>query len=110
MERGRDILRSSVKTTSITETKFKEVGELTYRLFDNSVLRSERRKRIHGFENTAGLLFLASMSEYDELLYEESGMFSFSCYIPFSPDDLLSELYSGSSNSLRLDMQFTVVY
>lgn len=109
MERGRDILRSSVKTTSITEIKFK-IGELTYRLFDNSVLRSERRKRIHGFENTAGLLFLASMSEYDELLYEESGMFSFSCYIPFSPDDLLSESYSGSSNSLRLDMQFTVVH
>ena len=57
-----------------TEAKFK-VGKVTHRLFDIGVQRSERRKWIPWFENTAGLLFLASMSDYDEVLYEERGMF-----------------------------------
>ncbi|KIY65328.1 heterotrimeric G protein alpha subunit B [Cylindrobasidium torrendii FP15055 ss-10] len=65
-----DILRSRVKTTGITETTFK-VGELTYKLFDVGGQRSERKKWIHCFENVTALVFLVSLSEYDQQLYED---------------------------------------
>ena len=80
-----DILRSRVKTTGITETTFK-VGELTYKLFDVGGQRSERKKWIHCFENVTALVFLVSLSEYDQMLYEdESVVRSLSLFIFFSP-------------------------
>ena len=71
-----DILRSRVKTTGITETTFK-VGELTYRLFDVGGQRSERKKWIHCFENVTALVFLVSLSEYDQMLYEDESVVRF---------------------------------
>ncbi|KAH8835030.1 heterotrimeric G protein alpha subunit B [Flagelloscypha sp. PMI_526] len=68
-----DILRSRVKTTGITETTF-QVGELLYRLFDVGGQRSERKKWIHCFENVTALVFLVSLSEYDQMLYEDEGV------------------------------------
>lgn len=70
-----DILRSRVKTTGITETTFK-VGQLTYQLFDVSGLRGERKKWIHYFENVTALVFLVSLSEYDQVfkLYEDESV------------------------------------
>jgi guanine nucleotide-binding protein G(i) subunit alpha len=70
-----DILRSRVKTTGITETMFK-VGDLTYKLFDVGGQRSERKKWIHCFENVTALVFLVSLSEYDQVLYEDSSVVS----------------------------------
>ncbi|KAI0338293.1 heterotrimeric G protein alpha subunit B [Trametopsis cervina] len=68
-----DILRSRVKTTGITETTFK-IGELTYKLFDVGGQRSERKKWIHCFENVTALVFLVSLSEYDQMLYEDESV------------------------------------
>jgi len=68
-----DILRSRVKTTGITETMFK-VGDLTYKLFDVGGQRSERKKWIHCFENVTALVFLVSLSEYDQMLYEDESV------------------------------------
>ncbi|KAJ3904866.1 G-protein alpha subunit-domain-containing protein [Lentinula edodes] len=73
MSSDQDILRSRVKTTGITETTFK-VGELTYKLFDVSGQRSERKKWIHCFENVTALVFLVSLSEYDQMLYEDESV------------------------------------
>ena len=70
-----DILRSRVKTTGITETTF-QVGELTYKLFDVGGQRSERKKWIHCFENVTALVFLVSLSEYDQMLYEDESVVS----------------------------------
>lgn len=68
-----DILRSRVKTTGITETTF-QVGELTYKLFDVGRQRSERKKWIHCFKNVTALVFLLSLSEYDQMLYEDESV------------------------------------
>ena len=73
-----DILRSRVKTTGITETMF-VVGELTYRLFDVGGQRSERKKWIHCFENVTALVFLVSLSEYDQMLYEDESVVCAKC-------------------------------
>ena len=73
MPTDQDILRSRVKTTGITETAFK-IGELTYKLFDVGGQRSERKKWIHCFENVTALVFLVSLSEYDQMLYEDESV------------------------------------
>ena len=88
MPTDQDILRSRVKTTGITETTFK-VGELTYKLFDVGGQRSERKKWIHCFENVTALVFLVSLSEYDQMLYEDESVVS----------DLFEDLLSRSSSS-----------
>lgn len=68
-----DVLRSRVKTTGITETIF-TMGELTYRMFDVGGQRSERKKWIHCFENVTTILFLAAISEYDQMLFEDESV------------------------------------
>lgn len=65
-----DILRSRVKTTGITETNFR-IGELNYKLFDVGGQRSERKKWIHCFENVTAIVFMAAISEYDQVLVED---------------------------------------
>lgn len=40
------------------------------RMVDVGGQRSERRKWIHCFENVTSIIFLAAVSEYDQVLYE----------------------------------------
>ncbi|KAJ7238203.1 G protein alpha-subunit [Mycena rebaudengoi] len=68
-----DILRSRVKPTGIVETIFR-VGELTYKVVDPSGQRSERKKWPHCFENVKAILFCASLSGYDQMLYEDESV------------------------------------
>jgi guanine nucleotide-binding protein G(i) subunit alpha len=86
MPTDQDILRSRVKTTGITETTFK-VGELTYRLFDVGGQRSERKKWIHCFESVTALVFLVSLSEYDQMLYEDESVVSIPSTCTLAPSD-----------------------
>jgi hypothetical protein len=65
-----DILRSRVKTTGITEMSF-PVKDTIYKVFDVGGQRSERRKWIHCFENLNAVLFMVSLSEYDQVLRED---------------------------------------
>jgi len=65
-----DILRSRVKTTSIIERQF-IYGPLRFKMFDVGGQRNERRKWIHCFEGVNALVFVASLSEYDQVLFED---------------------------------------
>lgn len=79
-----DILRSRVKTTGITEISF-PVDDLLYKVFDVGGQRSERRKWIHCFENLNAVVFMVSMSEYDQVLREDESVVSglqFILYVP----------------------------
>ncbi|KAF6141509.1 hypothetical protein GIB67_012271 [Kingdonia uniflora] len=48
----------------------KKSGEV-YRLFDVGGQRNERRKWIHLFEGVTAVIFCASISDYDQLLFED---------------------------------------
>ena len=101
-----DILRSRVKTTGITETTFK-VGELTYKLFDVGGQRSERKKWIHCFENVTALVFLVSLSEYDQMLYEDESVVRASSPSPRRthakfPDRIVCKRLSRSSTRFAI--------
>ena len=68
-----DVLRSRVKTTGITETKF-AVDQLMYRMFDVGGQRSERKKWIHCFENVTAIIFVVAISAYDQVLIEDDSV------------------------------------
>jgi guanine nucleotide-binding protein subunit alpha len=81
-------------------------------MFDVGGQRSERKKWIHCFENVTSIIFCVALSEYDQVLLEESnqvwalkipGML-----IPELTD--LAESYDGKFSSLRLRGQLSVVH
>jgi len=65
-----DVLRSRVRTTGIVENEF-EIDGNQFKMFDVGGQRNERKKWIHCFENVTAVLFVAAISEYDQVLYED---------------------------------------
>jgi GTPase SAR1 family protein len=65
-----DILRSRIATTGIIETEFL-IDKLLFRMYDVGGQRGERKKWIHCFENVTAIMFIASLSEYDQVLAED---------------------------------------
>ncbi|KAI9435689.1 guanine nucleotide binding protein, alpha subunit [Lactarius indigo] len=65
-----DILRARVRTTSITETRI-PMGQLSIHMVDVGGQRSQRNKWIHHFESVTSIVFVTSLSEYDQVLLEE---------------------------------------
>ena len=53
-------------TTGIIEYPF-ELDKFTFRMVDVGGQRSERRKWIHCFDNVTSVIFLVSLSEYDQV-------------------------------------------
>ncbi|KAJ8662276.1 hypothetical protein O0I10_001969 [Lichtheimia ornata] len=66
-----DVLRARLKSTGITEIRF-QLGGLFIHMFDVGGQRSERRKWIHCFDSVASIIFCVALSEYDQVLLEES--------------------------------------
>ncbi|MCJ1338352.1 Guanine nucleotide-binding protein alpha-2 subunit [Bachmanniomyces sp. S44760] len=66
-----DVLRARTKTTGIYETRF-TMDQLSIHMFDVGGQRSERKKWIHCFENVTSIIFCVALSEYDQVLLEES--------------------------------------
>ncbi|KAM8828323.1 guanine nucleotide-binding protein subunit alpha-14-like [Spinachia spinachia] len=64
-----DILRVRVPTTGIIEYPF-NLSKVIFRMVDVGGQRSERKKWLHCFENVTSIIFLAALSEYDQVLYE----------------------------------------
>ncbi|XP_048844933.1 guanine nucleotide-binding protein subunit alpha-11-like [Brienomyrus brachyistius] len=67
---AQDVLRVRVPTTGINDYSF-TLEKMSLRIVDVGGQKSERRKWIHCFENVTSLIFLASLSEYDQVLEEK---------------------------------------
>ncbi|CEP13691.1 hypothetical protein [Parasitella parasitica] len=67
-----DVLRARLKTTGITEIKFAHEKHTSIHMFDVGGQRSERRKWIHCFEAVSSIIFCVALSEYDQVLLEET--------------------------------------
>ncbi|CAL1593743.1 unnamed protein product [Knipowitschia caucasica] len=65
-----DVLRVRFPTTGIHDYSF-TIKKITLRIVDVGGQKSERRKWIHSFEDVTSLIFLASLSEYDQVLEEK---------------------------------------
>ena len=69
-----DVLRSRVRTTGIVQSDFtitKDKAKLPITMFDVGGQRNERRKWIHCFDAVDAVVFVASLSEFDQVLYED---------------------------------------
>ncbi|XP_048416046.1 guanine nucleotide-binding protein subunit alpha-11-like [Stegostoma tigrinum] len=64
-----DVLRVRVPTTGINEYSF-NMHHVSLRFVDVGGQRSERTKWIHCFDNVISVIFLASLSEYNQVLEE----------------------------------------
>ena len=65
-----DVLRSRVRTTGIVQSDFAIKG-VKFSMFDVGGQRNERRKWIHCFDNVHAVVFVAALSEFDQVLYED---------------------------------------
>lgn len=65
-----DVLRTRVRTTGIVETSWSH-ERVTFKMFDVGGQRNERRKWIHCFDNVTAVIFVAALSEYDQVLFED---------------------------------------
>ncbi|XP_056132735.1 guanine nucleotide-binding protein subunit alpha-11-like [Lampris incognitus] len=81
---AQDVLRVRFPTTGIHDYSF-NVKTITLRIVDVGGQKSERRKWIHCFENVTSLIFLASLSEYDQVLEERETDVSALHLPPFQP-------------------------
>jgi len=68
-----DVLRSRIRTTGIVESQF-EIDGNHFKMFDVGGQRNERKKWINCFENVTAVLFVAAISEYDQVLYEDDSV------------------------------------
>jgi len=65
-----DVLLARIRTTGIVEQEF-TIKNNRFQVFDVGGQRNERKKWIHCFEKVTGVIFLASLSAYDQTLYED---------------------------------------
>lgn len=79
-------------------------------MFDVGGQRSERKKWIHCFENVTSIIFCVALSEYDQVLLEESSQVCLP--FPFNRDLLTrtSEPNDGKFGPVRLRGEFAVVH
>jgi len=65
-----DILRARLRTSGIVEKAF-IVHKQVFRFLDVGGQRNERKKWLHCFDNVTSIMFVAAISEYDQVLFEE---------------------------------------
>merc|ERR1712190_370433 len=65
-----DILRSRVRTTGVVHEEF-QIDDKKFVMYDVGGQRNERKKWIHCFENVTSIIFVAAISEYDQVLFED---------------------------------------
>lgn len=65
-----DILLVRYRTTGVIEQKF-EIKRNIFHVFDVGGQKSERKKWIHCFESVTAVIFVASLSSYDEMMFED---------------------------------------
>jgi len=65
-----DVFRTRIPTTGIVEKKFDVTGHI-FQMYDVGGQRSERKKWINCFDNVTSVIFVAALSAYDQVLYED---------------------------------------
>ena len=68
-----DVLHVRIRTTAISKIEFTIEGKM-YEMLDVGGQRGKRRKWIHLFDNVTAVLFVISISEYDQFLEEDESV------------------------------------
>ena len=107
-----DIVHARARTIGITETVF-TLRDHDMLMVDVGGQKSERRKWIHCFQDVTSILFLVSLSGFDQCLVEDKDAVRFSC-LSIVLNTYLTALTLPESNARRdddlgLNMSFTMV-
>jgi len=70
---NKDILYVRYRTTGVIQWKF-QTGGAEFEIYDVGGQQNERKKWIHCFENVTAVIFVASLSCYDELMFEDDAI------------------------------------
>lgn len=65
-----DILRARLRTSGIVEKVFR-IHDVDFKFLDVGGQRNERRKWIHCFADVTSVIYVAAISEYDQVLFEK---------------------------------------
>jgi len=65
-----DILLARVRTSGIVEERY-EIDGTIFEMYDVGGQRNERKKWIHCFDEVNAVIFVAALSEYDQVLFED---------------------------------------
>ena len=66
-----DCVRARIRSTGVIQVDFVSQG-VPYSLLDAGGQRAERRKWIQCFNDVTALIYMASLTDYDEVLYEDA--------------------------------------
>jgi guanine nucleotide-binding protein G(i) subunit alpha len=66
-----DALRIRVRTSGVVTESY-VIDGVKFDMYDVGGQRSERKKWIHCFDDVTAIIFVAAMSEYDQVLYEDA--------------------------------------
>lgn len=65
-----DMLRTRVRTSGIVQAEY-TIKDVTVAMFDVGGQRNERKKWMFCFDNVTAVIFVAAISEYDQVLFED---------------------------------------
>merc|ERR1711916_1825 len=68
-----DVLRARVRTSGIVEETY-VIDTVDFVMYDVGGQRNEKKKWIHCFDQVTAVIFVAAISEYDQVLYEDNSM------------------------------------
>ena len=68
-----DMLLARVRTSGIVTEKY-VIDKKNFEMYDVGGQRNERKKWIHCFDDVTAVIFVAALSEYDQVLFEDSSM------------------------------------
>ncbi|CAD6186794.1 unnamed protein product [Caenorhabditis auriculariae] len=109
-----DILRSRVPTSGVVQYSIM-LKNFRFSIFDVGGQRAQRRKWLHVFDDVHAILFITSLSEYDQMLREDStthrmkeslSLFEKICNGPFFTDTAMI-LFLNKIDLFELKIQHT---
>lgn len=68
-----DMLLARVRTSGIVTERY-VIDNKNFEMYDVGGQRNERKKWIHCFDDVTAVIFVAALSEYDQVLFEDSSM------------------------------------
>jgi len=68
-----DMLLARVRTSGIVTERY-VIDSKSFEMYDVGGQRNERKKWIHCFDDVTAVIFVAALSEYDQVLFEDASM------------------------------------
>ena len=97
-----DMLLARVRTSGIVTEKYVIDGK-NFEMYDVGGQRNERKKWIHCFDDVTAVIFVAALSEYDQVLFEDTSTNRMVEAVQLFDEICSNEFFTGSNMILFLN-------